>query len=180
MPELPKGPSALERETRDRPMIRSMSLTDVALAAALHGGCFEDDPWHAGAFADLLLIPGTFGFFAVTAEEPLGILLCRVVADECEVLTFGVVGSARRRGVGRELLQAGLRKAAELKARTVFLEVAFDNEAAIGLYNAMGFSQTAVRRDYYRRTESPRRVDAVIMSRPLDSKPFPRFKDGMR
>lgn len=147
--------------------IRSLHLTDADLAAALHATCFEDEPWKAGAFTDLLAIPGTFGFLAHGDRDPLGLLLCRAVAEDCEVLTLAVVPSGRRAGVGRDLLRAGFARALELGAQTFFLEVAVDNVPAIGLYRDLGFTQTAVRAGYYRRKDPLRRVDAVVMSRPL-------------
>lgn len=148
-----------------------MTMTDVALAAALHAVCFDDAPWKADAFADLLAIPGTFGFLALGENEPLGLLLCRAVAEDCEVLTLGVVPSRRGRGLARELLGAGFEQAADLGARRLFLEVAVDNTPAIGLYLASGFAELSVRAGYYRRKDPPRRVDAMIMSRPLAGDP---------
>ncbi|WP_282604681.1 GNAT family N-acetyltransferase [Pelagibius sp. Alg239-R121] len=151
-----------------RSRIRDLTLSDAALSSALHSACFQDEPWHTEAFADLLAMPGTFGFLSYETDLPLGIILCRAVADECEVLTFCVIGSARRGGIGSDLLIAGLHRATGLGVRDVFLEVAVDNMAAIRLYQRMGFAQTAVRPNYYRRDNPLRRVDAVVMSKPLD------------
>lgn len=159
MPSSPQAPAGVA--------IRGLTLADVELAAALHALCFEDAPWKAGAFADLLAIPGTFGFLAHGNEEPYGLLLCRAVAEDCEILTLGVVPARRRYGVGRDLLRAGLRKAKELGALTVFLEVAVDNTSAVSLYRSAGFDQAAVRRGYYRRKDPLRRIDALVLSRAL-------------
>lgn len=166
MSEQPVDPSPSSHET-DLLQIRRMSLTDADLAAALHAACFEEAPWKAGDFADLLAIPGTFGLLAHGRREPFGFLLCRAVAEDCEILTLGVVPSQRRSGVGRDLLHAGFTRAAECGAQVVFLEVAVDNEPAIGLYREAGFEKTAVRPGYYRRKDPLRRVDAIVMSRPL-------------
>lgn len=144
--------------------IRDLHLADAALAAALHSACFEDDPWPVSAFSDLLAIPGTFGLLAIEADAPLGFLLCRAAADECEVLTLAVLATAQRRGIGRSLLLRGFEHAEALGARRVFLEVAVDNTAAIGLYRCVGFTQTALRPAYYRRRKPQKRVDAAVMS----------------
>lgn len=150
--------------------IRDLHLADAVLAAAVHAACFKDDPWPASAFSDLLTIPGTFGFLAFDAEAPLGFILCRVAADECEVLTVAVLETEHRRGIGGTLLFQGLKRAESLGARSVFLEVAVDNAAAIGLYRQAGFAKTAVRPGYYRRKSLPQRVDAAVMSLALDSR----------
>ncbi len=144
--------------------IRNLHLTDSVLTAALHASCFVDDPWPASAFSDLLAIPGTFGFLAFEADAPLGLLLCRVAADECEILTLAVLETAQRQGIGRSLLTQGITRAGNSGARRVFLEVAVDNTAAIGLYRHAGFAQTAVRPGYYRRNNPSQRVDAAVMS----------------
>ena len=60
-----------------------------------------------------------------------GFLILRMAADEAEILNFGVVPWARRKGLGRELLEAALILARELGIRSIFLEVAVDNAAAL-------------------------------------------------
>lgn len=144
--------------------IRDLIPPDAELAAVLHAACFEEDPWPASAFTSLLTLPGGFGFLAYEGDAPLGFLLCRAVADECEVLTLAVLQRARRQGIGLALLSQGLAAAAALGVRKMFLEVAVDNAEALGLYRRAGFSQTAVRHAYYRRGPGPERVDAVVMT----------------
>jgi ribosomal-protein-alanine N-acetyltransferase len=87
----------------------------------------------------------------------------RVVADEAEVLTIGVVPSARRRGIALLLLGDLLVEAKRRGAAAIYLEVRVDNEAARKLYEREGFSKVGVRRGYY----EGGRVDAVVMRREL-------------
>ena len=83
----------------------------------------------------------------------------RVVADEAEILTVGVIPDARRTGLARRLL-AGLLDAARAQhVRDVYLEVRVDNDAARALYRSEGFAETGTRRGYYENG----RVDAVVM-----------------
>jgi ribosomal-protein-alanine N-acetyltransferase len=159
--------SSGDRPARERPVIRELKLTDIALAAGLHNACFIDDPWNSAAFAEMMAIPGTFGFIACLIEDPLGLLLCRAVAGECEVLTLGVVETARGAGLGRDLLLAGLHRAGQFGVRKMFLEVAVDNGPAMGLYRSAGFSITAVRPGYYQRRQAPGPVDAAVMMKSL-------------
>jgi len=115
----------------------------AAVFAAIHAAAFADEPWDAESFAVLLGQPGVFGLL----DERGGMILCRVVADEAEILTIGV--TARRRGLGRALLAAGIEHARAMGAVAMFLEVAAGNLAARGLYAAAGFAEVGVRRGYY-------------------------------
>ena len=83
----------------------------------------------------------------------------RVVGEEAEVLTVGVVPNARRTGLARRLLAGLLAVAAERTVRDVFLEVRVDNDAARALYRSEGFADVGVRRGYYEHG----RVDAIVM-----------------
>ena len=49
-----------------------------------------------------------------------------------------------------------------LGAETLFLEVAVDNVAALGLYTALGFAETGRRKAYYARAGGPA-ADALIL-----------------
>jgi len=69
-------------------------------------------------------------------SEPLGFALAWHAADEVHLLDLAVDESARRRGVGRELVEALLGYARETEARLVLLEVRRSNAAAIGLYRS--------------------------------------------
>lgn len=149
-----------------------MSLAVVRLAlpasgaaeavAALQQRCFED-AWPCPSIAEILAMPGVFCFVAAAAGRPCGFALCRIAADEAEVLSLGVVPEARRKGAARRLLRAGLRCAAEHAVRRVYLEVASDNVAARGLYCGCGFETVAVRANYYNDRGSPPR-DALVLA----------------
>jgi ribosomal-protein-alanine N-acetyltransferase len=67
-------------------------------------------------------------------------------------------------------VDAAASASAALAAESLFLEVAVDNAAAIGLYRAAGFTEAGRRRGYYTKTEDAR-VDALIMRRDLNRAP---------
>lgn len=134
---------------------------DPADLAELHASAF-DRPWTAAAIVELLGQPGVFAI-----EQPGGFVIMRVAADEAEVLTLAVRPQARRRGLGRKLVQAGVRRAHDLGAAQVFLEVAEDNAAALALYASAGFVQSGRRRDYYGGGKGPRR-DALLLTLNFD------------
>ena len=146
--------------------LEPLRLKDLARCAELEKVLFDgEDPWseptfHAelaaghyylGAYVDG---PGLIGY--------AGMSLVGIGRDrEANVHTIGVDPAWQRRGVGRTLLNALLAKADAARA-PVFLEVRTDNEPAIRLYEAHGFTRIGLRRRYYQ----PSGADAYTMARP--------------
>jgi ribosomal-protein-alanine N-acetyltransferase len=123
-------------------MIRATPLHAEALAT-IHAAAFPPgERWDARAMAEILAMPGAFGVLDVRG----GLLLARSVGGEAEVLTLAVLPEARRRGLGRALLDHML---GEIGAVPVFLEVAADNEAALALYRSAGLHPCGRRAHYY-------------------------------
>ena len=56
----------------------------------LHGACFPDDPWDAGAIEQIIAIPGFFGWLAWEDERPVGFALVRAWRGS-EILSLGVL-----------------------------------------------------------------------------------------
>jgi ribosomal-protein-alanine N-acetyltransferase len=146
------------------------TAADAAAMAQAHAGAFET-PWREEDFEDLLDGEGVFGFVAFgPAQAPAGVILCRVTAEEMEVLTIGVARAARRTGVAKALMEAALGAARQAGARSCFLEVAVDNDAAAALYAGLGFRRAGVRKRYYDRGAAGQ-VDALVMRRDLNGAP---------
>ena len=110
--------------------------------------------------------------YYVAAEGPDGELLqreCPVnaakqpIAEAAEIMTVGVVPSARRVGTGRRMLDVLLAEAVTRGVTEVFLEVRTDNEAARAMYRDAGFDEIGIRRGYY----AGGSVDAVTMRKAL-------------
>lgn len=93
----------------------------------------------------------------------LGFVVVRVIADECEVLTIAVDPRARRRGVGRAMLERALADAHRRGARRAHLEVRAGNRAAIALYTLLGFGERGLRPRYYANPPE----DALLMTAEL-------------
>ena len=150
--------------------LRPAVEADLAELARLHGLAF-DPGWDAEQIADIGSGPGAYGLI-VEDPDPVGMILCRAVAGESEILTLAVDPAARRRGAGRALVEAAALTAEALGAESMFLEVAVDNAGAIGLYESAGFRVVGTRPAYYERVGAAR-VDATVMRRELNSRPTP-------
>jgi ribosomal-protein-alanine N-acetyltransferase len=144
-----------------------MAVRHIDALMAYERDMFGTEAWSARGYRDELA--DTELRYYVAAEDDAGALLgwagVYVVADSAEVLTVGVVPTARRHGIARLLLARLLDEARRRGAREVFLEVRVDNTAALALYDREGFARVGRRRGYY----DHGRVDAVVMRRALDT-----------
>jgi ribosomal-protein-alanine N-acetyltransferase len=105
--------------------------------------------------------------YYIAAEGPAGELVAwagvRVIGETAEILTVGVLPTARRAGIARRMAADLLAEAARRGAVEAFLEVRVDNVAARNLYASEGFADVGLRRGYY----DAGRVDAVTMRKDL-------------
>src|ERR1700688_3046278 len=76
-------------------------------------------------------------------------LVARHVAPEWELENIVVAETARRRGLGKQLLETLLARAKQTDSDAVFLEVRESNASARALYESSGFEQTSNRTAYY-------------------------------
>ena len=73
----------------------------------------------------------------------------------------------RRHGIASGLIDALLERLRKQHARTLFLEVAEDNDAARALYRHIGFREVGRREGYYASKNGA--ADAVVLGLDLDS-----------
>ncbi|WP_108652359.1 ribosomal protein S18-alanine N-acetyltransferase [Dongshaea marina] len=74
----------------------------------------------------------------------------------------------RRRGLGRQLLEHLIGQLKQKKADLLWLEVRRSNQAALNLYQELGFESQGVRKDYYPAESG--REDALVMRLTLPQK----------
>jgi tRNA threonylcarbamoyl adenosine modification protein YeaZ/ribosomal-protein-alanine acetyltransferase len=141
--------------------LRVATQDDLVTLASLHALCFAQG-WSARSIGQLQGTPGAFALLAETGGAACGFILIRVAADEAEILSIGVAPRARRSGTGRRLVSAGAKKARDMGAITLFLEVARENEAARALYATAGFGEAGLRRGYYRESGAEAE-DALVL-----------------
>ncbi|MBA3810521.1 MAG: ribosomal protein S18-alanine N-acetyltransferase [Caulobacteraceae bacterium] len=146
-------------------ILRLATGEDAEALAEIHAGGF-DRPWTASEFESLLSSPGVFAMLARSGAAVAGFVLCRIAADEAEVLTLVTAPALRRRGVAAALLEAATGVARARGAATLFLEVAEDNLAARALYAAAGWGRVGRRRAYYARGDGS--MAALALRRDLN------------
>ncbi|MFC3080223.1 GNAT family N-acetyltransferase [Phenylobacterium terrae] len=153
--------------------LRAAAPDEAELLAALHATAFEAG-WPAGLIADLMTAPGGAAL-VIEDDAPQAMILFRAAGGEGEILTLAVDPRRRRAGLGGMLVEAACGLAREAGAQALFLEVAHDNAAAIGLYRQAGFAEVGRRPGYYDRGGGER-ADALVMRRDLNSalpNPYP-------
>jgi ribosomal-protein-alanine N-acetyltransferase len=139
--------------------VRTLGPFDLAVAAAVHGACFEE-VWSEKTMAEILAMPGSFGLVALAEREPAGLIIALASGPEAEILSLGVVPALRRRGIARRLFEAVAGRLATQGVARLYLEVAEDNLPAQSLYRSLGFAEHGRRPGYYRRTKG--RVAALL------------------
>ena len=131
--------------------VRPYSESDLAEVHAIQSRSPQAAQWRHEDYSKLALDPLAFILVAET-EAPsclAGFAVFRRVLDEAELLNLAVEPSLRRKGIGQQLLMAGM---GELRAHgvlKVFLEVRASNQPAIDFYSAAGFTRQGRRRGYY-------------------------------
>ena len=152
-----------------RPAVVQASASDIDRLAEMQATCFHE-PWGAASIAKTLSLPGAFALIlrdsTPAGRISAGFVVVQVVTDQADLLTLGVIPGLRRRGRARLLLEEALLRAADLGAKSMFLEVAEDNPAGLALYRGAGFALIGRREGYYRSPEG-RKVAAITMRRDL-------------
>jgi ribosomal-protein-alanine N-acetyltransferase len=132
--------------------VGALTRADAQRCAELEAQLFDgDDPWPAAAFHRELASAHNHYVGARVGDMLVGYAgisrLGRTPPYEYEVHTIGVDPAYQGRGIGRRLLDELLTFS---DGGAVYLEVRTDNEAAIGLYESVGFEQIGLRKRYYR------------------------------
>jgi ribosomal protein S18 acetylase RimI-like enzyme len=124
--------------------VRDAAEADAEFVLALldDGFGFRPDP------ASLLAAPGTRTVIVEAGGEPVGTARLTLSADGGAVYGFVVVPERRGQGIGRRALGEFCRSLRAQGADRVRLEVAVENERALGLYTSVGFEPVTTE-DYY-------------------------------
>lgn len=136
-------------------MTRPATPDDVEAIAAIEQQCFGSAAWSASLLHDEVVGER---HVVVVSDDRTGYAAITVAGDVADLDRIAVLPASRGRGRARELLADVVDRARDLGVDRMLLEVAADNTAAIGLYEADGFETISTRRGYY-----PGGVDANVM-----------------
>lgn len=128
--------------------------------AQLEQECFSH-PWSRQALAEELANPAAVFLVAVEGEAVLGYAGMHVVCGEGYIDNIAVFSHARRKGVGRRLVQALISWMEHHGGLFLTLEVRPSNEAALFLYRSSGFEEVGRRKRFYQDPEE----DALLLTK---------------
>jgi [ribosomal protein S18]-alanine N-acetyltransferase len=139
---------------------RKLKLRDLNAVEEIERTSYPT-PWSRSMFAGELAKPSSICLGAVESEqeELVGYLIISRYVDAWHVMNIAVAPEYRRRGIARSLMERLFDVTSRDARRGYTLEVRVSNEAAIRLYEELGFKARGIRRAYY----TDNREDALIM-----------------
>ncbi len=125
-------------------------------------------PWTEGHFSEEVDKKGSY-FLVYTDDETdevvAGYIVFRDLGQETQILNIVVALEWRGLGMATRLLRFAINEAHRLNHKRVFLEVRTSNDAAIKLYNKIGFIDGGIRRKFYEDGEDARMYYLSIESK---------------
>lgn len=140
--------------------LRPMVIEDIEAVMEVEL-CAYEYPWSAGIFRDCLNV-GYSCWVCKAGHAVAGYAVMSMGAGEAHILNLCVRPEWRRHGLGRRLLKHMLGIARGHHADTALLEVRPSNQAAICLYDTMGFNEVGMRKAYYPAAKG--KEDAIIFA----------------
>jgi ribosomal-protein-alanine N-acetyltransferase len=116
-------------------------------------------PWSEASFRNELDNRQSVFLVCFQGPEMVGFGGLWKVIDEAHITTVAVAPAHRRKGIGWALMVELLERAKDAGMSCSTLEVRAGNEAAIELYEKLGYTTAARRRRYY----PDNREDAMVM-----------------
>lgn len=127
--------------------IREMTQFDLEPIMAIENEAY-DFPWTAGIMSDCLMV-GYHCFVYEVECEIRGYLIYSTVLDEVHLLNICIDSQYQNKGYGFSFLSWLKKHTRENGSKTLYLEVRASNQAAIHLYESMGFNELGIRPNYY-------------------------------
>jgi [ribosomal protein S18]-alanine N-acetyltransferase len=136
---------------------RRLELADLSAIEEIERRSYPT-PWSRSMFAGELAKPSSICFGAFEDGRLVGYLIIARYVDAWHVMNIAVEPGLQRRGIATAMMEHLFELTAD-DTRGYTLEVRVSNEAAIRLYERLGFRSRGVRRNYY----TDNREDALIM-----------------
>lgn len=141
-----------------------MQNTDIASVFAIEAQV-QAHPWSQKQFESSL--HSSHQCWVMEQEKSIvAYAVTSTAADEAELLTIAVSPQYQKQGLGRQFLEF-LCGSFDQSLHSFFLEVRVSNHPAIALYQSFDFNEVGVRPDYYPKSDSHGREDALIMAKNL-------------
>jgi ribosomal-protein-alanine N-acetyltransferase len=139
---------------------RRLKLRDLSAIERIERASYPT-PWSRSMFAGELAKPSSICLGALDGETGTlaGYLIISRYVDAWHVMNLAVADEYRRRGIATRMMERLFELTAGDGRRGYTLEVRISNDAAIKLYESLGFRARGIRRGYY----TDNREDALIM-----------------
>ena len=128
-------------------MLRKMGGADVDAVALLEHREFS--PWPPSLIRAELIQQRGCALVACIDERLVGWCCARYFSDEAELLKIAVQREYRRLAIGTELLKVLEDRLLEAGIEHIYLEVRSKNDAALALYQRLGFTVIHRRINYF-------------------------------
>jgi ribosomal protein S18 acetylase RimI-like enzyme/predicted double-glycine peptidase len=134
-----------------RSEIRPVKITDLQQLDALEQASFDSDRLSQRRLKHWIKAENRVFLVAMNGDELLGygLVLLHSGTQLARLYSLAVSKRARGQGIGRKLLAKLEEEASQQKKLYMRLEVATDNEAAIALYQSVGYTSFRWLPDYY-------------------------------
>lgn len=139
--------------------IHPMTENYLEQVASLEVCCFSK-PWSREALKEELGNPQAVFLVAEENGEVLGYVGMHVVFGEGYMDNLAVFPHARRKGVGKKLVETLIAWLKQHDGLFLTLEVRLSNQAAISLYQSLGFEEAGRRPRFYQEPVE----DALLMT----------------
>jgi [ribosomal protein S18]-alanine N-acetyltransferase len=140
--------------------IRPLELGDLSDIETIEQRAYPT-PWSRSMFASELAKPTSICLGAFEGDGLVGYVINSRYVDAWHIMNVAVAPERQRRGIATALLDRLFELTRHDERRGFTLEVRVSNEAAIRLYERIGFEGRGIRRGYY----TDNREDALIMWR---------------
>ena len=140
--------------------IRAAVPADIAAILQIDRDSPTAAHWPESTYQEALKDRARLVLVAEGQEGTLGFLVASTATVEWELENIAVMSSARRQGIGRELLTALIDRARTGGASEIRQEIRASNDPAQQLGQSVGFVQKGLRKSYYRDPEE----DALLFN----------------
>ena len=128
--------------------IRKMNSADIPAVLRIQGElAFQD--WNERQYEQEIKAPYTYAVVYENEGAIEGYAIFHLLGADSELLSIAVSESAQRKGIGTQLLHAGLSQLDLDKSDCCFLEVRENNIKARNFYEKHGFNLFGIRKKYY-------------------------------